>query len=90
MSRVSSEGFYLYYKVTLMNFDDPKLGIGVSPLYLKASWKYAKHLSVHMQQNIKLLILGSFTSLDCGYFEKFVLSMFLFLQPDLETEWYHT
>jgi len=39
MSTVPSEGFYLDHKVTLMNFNDTKLGIGVSPLYLKASWK---------------------------------------------------
>lgn len=39
MSSVPSEGFNVYYEVTLMNFNETKLGIGVSPLYLKANWK---------------------------------------------------
>lgn len=32
MSRVPSEGFYLYCKGTLMNFNETKLRIKISPL----------------------------------------------------------
>lgn len=60
MSSVPSEGFNVYYEVTLMNFNETKLGIGVSPLYLKANWKQAKHVSMYMQENIELLILVFF------------------------------